>query len=108
MYPIHHTPRSPKVVIKPLKRIPNKRQAHLGALLRRHGVPGLRGLEHGRVVRLVDLVGREVRGIDVRRETRLKGRPDAPQAVELDAAEEMVGLDLMRTAAAEAVLRVAD
>jgi hypothetical protein len=110
-----HNPseKSPKVIIKPLKRIPDKRQAHLGALLllRRPAagtVAGLRGLEQRRVVRLVDLVGREVGRVDVGGEARLEGRADAAQAVELDAAEEGVVLNLVRAAAAEAVLRVAD
>jgi hypothetical protein len=102
---------SPKVIIKPLKRIPNKRQAHLRALLllrRRAAVAGLGGLEQRGVVRLVDLVGREVGRVDVGRQARLEGRADPAQAVELDAAEEGVVLDLVRAAAAEAVLRVAD
>jgi hypothetical protein len=107
------TEKSPKVVVKPFKSIPDKRQAHLGALLLLGGragavAGGLGGLEHGGVVRLVDLVGREVGRVDVGRQARLEGRADPPQAVELDAPEEGVVLDLVRAAAAEAVFRVAD
>jgi hypothetical protein len=106
--------RSPEVVIEPLERVPNKRQAHLGALLllarggTTSGAAGLGGLEHGGVVRLVNLVGREVGRVDVGRQARLERRADPPQAVELDATEEGVALDLVRAAAAEPVLRVAD
>jgi hypothetical protein len=108
-------PQSPEVVVEPLEGIPDKRQAHLRALLllRRTAtsagaVPRLCGLEQRGVVRLVDLVGGEVGRVDVRRQARLERRADAAQAVELDAAEEGVVLELVGAAAAEAVLRVAD
>ena len=108
-----HKPRSPEVVIKPLKGIPNKRQAHLRALLLLPGraagaVPSLGGLEVRGIVRLVDLVGGEVGRVDVGRQARLKRRADPPQAVELDAPEEGVVLELVRAAAADAVFGVAD
>jgi hypothetical protein len=100
---------SPEVVVEPLERVPNERQAHLGALLLLLvAVAGLGGAQQRGVVRLVDLVGGEVGRVDVGGQTRLERRADAPQAVKLDAAEEGVVLDLVRAAAAEAVLRVAD
>ena len=66
------------------------------------------GLEQRGVVRLVDLVGGEVGRVDVGRQAGLERRADAPQAVELDAPEEGVVLELVRAAAAQPVLRVAN
>ena len=65
-------------------------------------------LEHRRVVRLVDLVRREVRRVDRRRQPRLERRPDPPQTVELHAPEERVVLDLVRSAPTEPHLCVTD
>lgn len=107
---------SPEVVIEPLERVSDEGQAHLGALVLgggargggRRGAGGLGGLEQGGVVGLIDLVGGEVGGVDVGCQARLEGGADPAQAVEFDAPEEVVALDLVRTASAEAVLRVAD
>lgn len=106
---------SAEVVIESFESVPNKRETHLRALLLLSGrqttsstVPGLGGLEVRGIVRLVDLIGREVGGIDVGRKARLKRRADPPQAVELDAPEKGVVLELVRAAAADAIFRVAD
>ena len=105
---------SSEVVIEPLEGIADEGKAHLGALilLRRAGTAGaprrLRGPEQRRIVRLVDLIGGKVRGIDVGRETWFKGCPNAPQAVKLDTTEEGVALDLVGPAASQTVLRIAD
>lgn len=96
---------SPEVVIEPLERVPNERQAHLGALVLRGGATGgcggasgLGGPEEGGVVGLVDLISREVRSVDVGGQTRFEGCPDPAQAVELYAPEEVVALDLVGAA----------
>lgn len=53
-------------------------------------------LEMSSGIGLVDLVDREVGGIDVGRESRLEWCTNAAKAVEVDTAEEGVGLDLIR------------
>lgn len=65
-------------------------------------------LEQGRVIGLVNLVRREVCCIDVAREAWLKRSANPPERVEFDATEEGVPLDLVSTAATQAVLGVAD
>lgn len=57
-----------------------------------HGVPGL----------LLEVLGGEVRGVDLGLEARLKGGAEAAQIVEVDAREEGVPLDFLGAAAAEA------
>lgn len=106
---------SSEVVIEPLECVPNKRQAHLGALVLRgdaggggSGAGSLRGFEEGGVVCLVDLVSWEVGRVDVRCQARFEGCADPAQAVEFDAPEEVVALDLVRSASSETILRVAD
>ncbi len=105
---------SSEVVIEPLEGVADEGKAHLGALilLRRVGAAGgsrgLRGLEQRRIVRLVDLIRGEVRGIDVGGETRFKGCTNAPQAVKLDTTEEGVALDFVGTTASQTVLRIAN
>lgn len=105
---------SSEVVIEPLEGIADEGKAHLGALLllRRAGTAGaprrLRGPEQRRIVRLVDLIGGKVCGIDVGRETWFKGCANAPQAVKLDTTEEGVALDLVGPAASQTVFRIAD
>lgn len=106
---------SSEVVIKALEGVSDERQAHLGALLlrRRHLAASstsslLGSLEQSSVVCLVDLVRREVRGVDGRRQARLERCSDPAQAFELDTSEEGMALDLVCAAPAETVLRVAD
>lgn len=103
---------SSEVVVETLECVSNEGQAEFWAflLLRRcSGAPSsLLSLEQCGVIRLVDLVRREVCGIDSGCKTGLEGRTDAAQAVELDAAEEGVALDFMSTTATETVLSVAD
>jgi hypothetical protein len=100
---------SPEVVVEALEGVPYERQAHLGTLLHLlRVIPSLRGLEQCGVVRLVDLVGGEVGRVDVGRQARLERRTDPPQAVELNASEEGVVFDLVRTATAKTIFRVAN
>lgn len=103
---------SSEVVVEALERVSNEGQAEFWALLllrRGSGTPsGLLSLEQRGVIRLVNLVRREVCGIDGGCKTGFEGRTDAAQAVELNAAEEGVALDFVRTTTAETVLSVAD
>lgn len=99
-----------EVVIEPLEGVTNERQAHLGRLLD-NGRPSLLDrlrLEQRCVVGLVDLVRGEVCCVDVGCQAGLEGCADATQAVELDAAEEGMTLDLMGATATNSVLAVAD
>lgn len=104
--------RLPEVVVETLEGVPNEWQAHLRALLHLAYLLGssldLLGLEQSGVIGLVNFVGGEVRGIDVAGQTRLEWCPDAPQRIELDTAEEGVGLDLVGATTAQTVLGVAD
>lgn len=105
---------SSKVVIEPLEGISKKGEAHLGALFLRPwhlavaASSGLSGLQQRGIVRLVDLVRREVGGVDVGGQPGLEWCPDSAQTVELDAPEERMALDLVRPSATETVLRVAN
>ncbi len=56
----------------------------------------------------LEVLGGEVGGIDLGGELGLEGGADAAQAVEVDAREEGVVLDLGGAGAAQAVLGVAD
>ena len=49
---------------------------------------------HCRIVRLINLVCRKVRDVDVGVELRLKGRADLTQVVPEHAVEEFVGFDV--------------
>ena len=104
--------RSSEVVVEALESVSNEGQAEFWTLLllpRGSGPPsGLLSLEHRGVISLVDLVRGEVRGIDGGCETGLEGRTDAAQAVEFDAAEEGMALDLVGTTTTETVLSVAN
>ena len=101
---------SSEVVVKPLEGVSDKRQTHFGTLLLLTLADAALGrllrLKQGGVVRLVDLVRREVGGVDVGRQTRLEGGADTPQAIELYTEEESVALDFVCAPAAETVLRV--
>ena len=100
---------SAEVIIEPLECVSDERETHFRALLHLLGAPGsLLGLEDSRVVRLIDLVGGEVCRVDGRRKTRLKGSTDPTETFKLDAAEEVVMLDLVGAAATQTVLGVAD
>lgn len=98
------------VILETLESVSKERQGRLERLLRVRGsaLLHLLRLEHSRVIRLVDLVGREVRRIDVGGKTRLEGCGNATQAVEVDTAEEGVTLDLLSAQSTETVLCVAD
>lgn len=63
-------------------------------------------LEMSSSIGLVDLIDREVGGIDVGREPGLEWCTNAAKAVEVNAAEEGVSLDFIRRDPAQAVLRV--
>lgn len=99
-----------EVVIEPLEGVANERKAHLGRLLRCLAIAVLDGLglEQSRVVSLVNLIGREVSGIDVGCQPGLERSTDAAQAVKVDSTEECVALDFMSTSPSESVLSVAD
>ena len=109
---------SHKTLLKPLKRIPNKRQAHLGrhpriltpASASTNPIPSPIPITSLTALRITlrQLIDGETRRIDVRRKLRLKGRTDAPQRGEIDAGEEGVGLDLGRAEAPEAGFGVGD
>lgn len=111
--PLHHENREllSEVVIEPLESVTNKWQAHLGRLLGSCAsavvLDGL-GLEQSCVVGLINLVGREVGGVDVGRQARLERSANATQAIKVDTAEERVALELMGTSPSKSVLRVAD
>lgn len=91
--------------IKPLIRIPNKRQTHLRTNilpLRRRLRPQSR--TH---IRLRNLVDGEILRVDIRRQLGFKGCANAAQAVPLHAAEEGMLFDLVAAAdAAEAIFGV--
>ncbi|KAJ3551421.1 hypothetical protein NPX13_g11367 [Xylaria arbuscula] len=100
--------RSAKVVIEPLERVADEGQTHfwrvLDLLARRQSLR----LEHRRIIRLVDLIRREIRRVNGRRQPRLKRRSDAPQAIKLNTPEEGMALDLVRSTSSKSSLRVAD
>jgi hypothetical protein len=98
-----------EIVIKSLERVANEWQAHFRRLLCLSVTVLLDGLsfEDSGIVRLVNLVGWEVRRVDIRRKARLKWCSDAPQAVKVNASEEGVILEFMRAASSKTVLRVA-
>ena len=106
---ISHNP-LPQTIIKPLKSIPHKRQIQLRLILLPQ--PLNRGTVRGRVVVLVDLVDREVGGVDGRLEVGFEGRVDLAQLFPDDAAEEGVVFDLdgavLALGGAEAVVDVAE
>ena len=109
--PILYSRTLSEVAVEPLECVPNKGQAHLGGLflLSQTLAPGcLLGTEDRRVVRLVDLVGREVRRVNVGGQPWLEGCADPPKALEFHPAEEGMALDLVRAAPPEPVFRVAD
>lgn len=99
---------SSEVVIEPLECVTDEGQAHLGRFLQLLARRKRLRLEHRRIIRLVNFIRGEVRGINGRREARFKWRTDTTQAIELDTSEEGVALDFVRTASAETCLRVAD
>lgn len=61
---------------------------------------------HGVLGLLLQVLGGEVRGVDLGCEARLEGRTEAAQVVEVDACEEGVPLDFLGAAAAEACFGV--
>lgn len=89
---------SSEVVIEPLECVADEWQAHLRRLVHRSTRSESLGLENGSIVRLVNLISREVRSIDCRCQPRLERCTNAAEAVEFDATEEWVVLDLMGTA----------
>ena len=102
----------PEVVIETLESVADERQGHFGRLFDLRGARApvlccLR-LEQSGIIRLVNLIGGEVRRVNVGREPGLKGSADTAQAVKVDAPEEVVSLDLVSASAAETVLGVAD
>lgn len=96
-----------EVIIEPLERVADEWQAHLGRFLD-WAAAGLQGLslENRSIVGLVNLIGREVGGVDVRGQARLERSSDAAKTVEFDATEKGVVLDLMRTTTTETVLGI--
>lgn len=100
--------RSSEVIIEALERVPNERQTQLRRLLRGPATGKGLGLENGGVVRLVNLVRREVRGVNVGGETRLERRPNTAQTIELDTSEERVRLDILSTVFSKTGFRVAN
>jgi len=88
---------SASVVVETLEGISEERQALLKRLFSGSGTTLLHRLllEDGGVVRLVDLVSREVGCVNVGGETRLERRANAAQAVEVNSTEEGVALDLL-------------
>lgn len=109
-----HTPMllsaSAEVVLKSLKRIPDKRQRHLWRLLLLGSRGGLQPAVHLHSVGSLQLqvLGGEVGGVDVRRQARLEGGTEAAEVVEIDAGEEWVAPQLVGSTTAEAVLAIAD
>jgi hypothetical protein len=99
-----------EVVIESLEGIANERQAHFRSLLH-HRRPALLSSLHpeeGCIVSLVNFVGWEVCGVDVRCESGFERRPNSTKAIKLNTAEEDVVFDVLGTASAESILRVAD
>lgn len=96
---------STEVGIEPLEGVTNKRQAHLRTLVLLGTLPStsLLSPQVRGVIRLVNLVGREVGGIDGRGEARLEGGTDPAQAVKLDTPEEGVAFDLVGTATSKTI-----
>jgi hypothetical protein len=97
-----------EVVIKPLECVTNERQAHLWRLL--DCSAGLEGLclEDAGIISLINLISREVGGVNVGGQARLERRADTAETIKLDTAEESMALDLVSTTATQTVLRVAD
>ena len=105
-------PASPKVVVlEALESVTDKRQAHLRRLittLTAGSRSRSRNFQVGSVVRLINLVNREVGCIDVGGEFGLEGCADTAKSVKFDSAEEFVALNLISTTTAKAVLCVAN
>ena len=101
------TPLQPPESIKPLIRIPNKRQTHLRTdILTLCSRLRPQRRTH---IRLRNLINREVLRIHIGGEFRFKGCADATETVPLNAAEEGVLFDFVGAAdAAEAVFGVVD
>lgn len=98
-----------EVVVKSLEGVANEWQAHFRRLLCLGVAVLLDGLslEYSGIVRLVNFVRREVRCVNIGRQSRLEWRSDAPQAVKVNTTEEGVALELMSAASAKSILRVA-
>jgi hypothetical protein len=62
----------------------------------------------GGIISLINLIRREVRGIDIRRELRLKWRTNTTKGIKLNTTEEFVILDLICTSTAKSILSVTD
>lgn len=73
--------RSSEVVVEALECVSNKWKAHLGCLLLIECLHSLSllSLQQRSIVCLVDLVGREISGIDVAGQARLERRPNSSQ-----------------------------
>jgi hypothetical protein len=106
--PARLKPRSSEVVIETLECVSDERQAHLGRLLGLSTLCHVPSLEEGGIVGLVDLVGREICGVNVGRQAGLEWRTDSSKAVKLDAMEETVCLELLSATTTQTVLSVAN
>jgi hypothetical protein len=105
-------PQSSKIVVlKALKSVADKWQTHVRLLVTKLTISrGGRSScsQVGSIIRLVNLVNREVGRVNVRGEFGLEGCPDAAKSVEFNSTEELVVLDLIRTTTAKADLCIAN
>lgn len=97
-----------EIVVEPLKGVADEGQAHFRRLLEWLAALASLSLEQSGVISLVDLVNREVGGVNVGSEAGLERCPDSAKAIEIDTSEEGVRFDLMGTATTQTVLGVAD
>lgn len=91
--------------IEALIGVPQERQLHLRAVLLAM-TSSLRSLNNSALLRLTNLVNREVSGIRRRLKSWLKRRTNTSQSIKVDTMEEGVSLNLISTTTAKTVLRV--
>lgn len=95
-------------VVESLECVANERQAHLRGLdTRRSSCRSSSLLQMGCVVRLVDLVSGEVGGVNVGGKLGFKRCSNPTQAIEVNATEKLVRLDLVGTSSPKTILGVA-
>lgn len=95
-----------KVVIESFKGVSNKWQAHLWRLFNLAALLQCLSFENGSIISLVNLVGREVGGVNVRCQARLEWSSDTTKTVKFDTTEEGMILDFVGTPPSKTVLSV--
>jgi hypothetical protein len=68
----------------------------------------LLGFKVGGVVGLIDLISWEIGGVNIRGQLGLEWCSNKAQAIEINASEELVALDLIGTTATKSVLSIAN